>query len=177
MMDDQTISTDRRTAMALGLAGLGTASLPGIALAETTTQGRAEDSPRRSVLLAEGWRFHLGHAADMAKDFDFGLNQRTYAKPGRDVSPATLADFDDSGWSAIRVPHDWAVDLPFAAPAAPAEKDKEDAVAAHGFKAIGRAFPRTASAGIAAACRWARLTRDARSGWNSMACSAIARSS
>ncbi|WP_454798112.1 beta-galactosidase GalA [Novosphingobium lindaniclasticum] len=141
MMDDQTISTDRRTAMALGLAGLGTASLPGIALAETTAQGRAEASPRRSVQLAEGWRFHLGHAADMAKDFDFGLNQRTYAKPGRDVSPATLADFDDSGWSAIRVPHDWAVDLPFAAPAAPAEKDKEDAVAAHGFKAIGRAFP------------------------------------
>ena len=32
-----------------------------------------------------GWRFALGHAADIARDFNFGLNQRTFAKQGVNV--------------------------------------------------------------------------------------------
>ena len=39
------------------------------------------------------------------------------------------------------MPHDWAVALPFAQPSKPAPKETADAVAAHGFKAIGRDFP------------------------------------
>lgn len=138
-------STDRRTALALGLAGLATSAAPALAAtartALTTPAADAAASPRRRVRLADGWRFALGHASDMDRDFDFGRYQRTYAKPGFDVSPATLPDFDDSAWASVRVPHDWAVELPYAPPKAPVPKDKEDMAAAHGFRAIGRDFP------------------------------------
>lgn len=77
----------------------------------------------------------------MAADFGFGRDQRTLAKAGKDSADATSIDFDDSGWSEVQVPHDWAAALPFAQPKAPAPKDREDAVAAHGFKAIGRDHP------------------------------------
>lgn len=98
-------------------------------------------SPRRRVLLDDGWRFHLGHAAEMARDFGWGRDQRTFAKAGDRTADAARPEFDDSGWAAVRVPHDWAVDLPYARPATPAPKGTEDAVAAHGFKAIGRDHP------------------------------------
>src|SRR4030095_2282070 len=71
-------------------------------------------SPRRRVRL-EGWRFHLGHAADVEKDFGFGRDQRTYAKAGASAD-AARPDFDDSQWAEVQVPHDWAVALPFVAP-------------------------------------------------------------
>ena len=93
-------------------------------------------SPRRRVRL-DSWRFHLGHAADPARDFGFGRDQRTFAKAG-DSALAARPDFDDSQWSDIVVPHDWAVALPFAQ--GPVAKDS-DRGAAHGFKAIGRDFP------------------------------------
>lgn len=134
-------TADRRTALALGLAGLATGAKPALAATAGAMATAASPSPRRRERLADGWRFALGHAADMARDFDFGLWQRTYAKPGQAVSPATMADFDDSGWDAVRVPHDWAVELPYAPPKAAVAKDQEDMAAAHGFRAIGRDFP------------------------------------
>lgn len=100
----------------------------------------ADRAPRSRIRLAD-WRFHLGHAADEDRDFGFGRNLRTFAKAGAATADAARAEFDDRGWAPVRVPHDWAVDLPFAAPARPAPKDTEYAVAAHGFKAIGRAHP------------------------------------
>ena len=110
--------------------------------ATITTDARAQvlpspdASPRRRVRL-EHWRFHLGHAADPARDFGFGRDQRTFAKAG-DSALAARSDFDDSKWSDIQVPHDWAVALPFAQ--GPIARDS-DRGAAHGFKAIGRDFP------------------------------------
>lgn len=98
-------------------------------------------SPRRIRLLDRGWRFHLGHASDIERDFGFGRHQRTYAKAGAQTADAAYAAFDDSGWQAVQVPHDWAVALPFAQPTRPAPKETADAAAAHGFKAIGRDFP------------------------------------
>lgn len=98
-------------------------------------------SPRRTRLLDSGWRFHLGHASDIERDFGFGRHLRTYAKAGAQTADAAYAAFDDSGWQAVQVPHDWAVALPFAQPARPAPKETADAAAAHGFKAIGRDFP------------------------------------
>lgn len=95
---------------------------------------------RRQVRL-QSWRFHLGHASEIERDFGFGRNQRTLAKAGAATADAAMAAFDDSAWSPIEVPHDWAVGLPFARPASPAPKETEDAVAAHGFKAIGRNHP------------------------------------
>lgn len=98
-------------------------------------------NPRRRLLLDSGWRFHLGHAADVDRDFGYGRHQRTFAKAGFGTADAAMAKFDDSGWADVRLPHDWAVDLPFAKPDRPAPKDMEDAVAAHGFKAVGRDHP------------------------------------
>ncbi len=98
-------------------------------------------SARRSVLLDSGWRFHLGHAADLEQDFGFGRDQRTFAKAGYHTADAAQPAFDDSRWTAVQVPHDWAVALPFAPPATAPTKDNADVLAAHGFKAIGRNFP------------------------------------
>lgn len=129
----------RRTVLQLGVAGAGLmAAAPMLAHKPASS---ASANPRQSQLLDSGWRFHLGHAADMSKDFGFGRNQRTYAKAGAMTADAALAAFDDGDWANVQVPHDWAVTLPFAEPAAPAPDKTADAVAAHGFKAIGREFP------------------------------------
>lgn len=122
------------------VAGAGTLAVLGGGQIAVAADMSPAASPRRRERLAT-WRFHLGHAADQARDFDFGRNQRTFAKAGAATAEAAMTGFDDSGWRTVRVPHDWAVELPFAPPATPAPKDSEDAVAAHGFKAIGRAFP------------------------------------
>jgi len=99
------------------------------------------DASARRRMRLEHWRFHLGHAADVEKDFGFGRDQRTFAKAGWETADASSLKFDDSGWAEVIVPHDWAVALPFAPPKAPPGKDNNDARAAHGFKAIGRDFP------------------------------------
>jgi len=115
------------------------AALAGAGLADPAAA--AEPALPRSRTRLALWRFHLGHAADEKLDFGFGRNQRTFAKAGAGTADAAQPGFDDSGWASVQVPHDWAVDLPFAKPEVPAGKDSEDAVAAHGFKAIGRNFP------------------------------------
>jgi beta-galactosidase len=98
-----------------------------------------DPSPRRRVRL-ESWRFHLGHAGDMDKDFGFGRDQRSFAKAGASAD-AARPDFDDSRWAEVHVPHDWAVALPFAPPKIQPAKDRADSMASHGFKAIGRDHP------------------------------------
>ena len=118
------------SALAVGVAATITTDARGQALPSP------DASPRRRVRL-EHWRFHLGHAADPARDFGFGRDQRTFAKAG-DSALAARSEFDDSKWSDIQVPHDWAVALPFAQ--GPIARDS-DRGAAHGFKAIGRDFP------------------------------------
>lgn len=101
------------------------------------TSAAADAAEVRTRERLTNWRFHLGHAADIDKDFGFGRDQRTFAKAG-EAAPAAAARFDDSGWNEIVVPHDWAVALPFAE--GPPVKGS-DRGAAHGFKAIGREFP------------------------------------
>ena len=129
--------TRRRLAeVALAAGALGTA--PALVRAAPSSTALA---PRRRVLLDDGWRFHLGHAADIARDFGWGRGQRSFAKAGERTADAAMASFDDREWAAVRVPHDWATTLPYAPPTPPAPKDSEDAVAAHGFKAIGRDHP------------------------------------
>ena len=73
-------------------------------------------------LLDFGWRFHLGHANDAAKDFSFGLPmvETTFAKAGQIVghnsfngSRVVPLRIDDSSWRVVDLPHDWAVELPF----------------------------------------------------------------
>ena len=121
------------SALTLGLAGSLVEPLPAQVLPSP------DSSPRRRIRL-ERWRFHLGHAADVDKDFGFGRDQRTFAKAGASAD-AAKPDFDDSKWAEVQVPHDWAVALPFAPQKAPPPKDRADSMAAHGFKAIGRDYP------------------------------------
>jgi beta-galactosidase len=137
-MTDTIFHLDRRGLIQAGLAGTLAAS-PAMAMA--AGKAPAPASPRRTLRLSDGWRFHLGHASDIARDFGYGRNQRTFAKAGTGTADAAMPAFKDEDWQDVRVPHDWAVDLPYAPPLTPAGKDDEDAVAAHGFRAIGRAFP------------------------------------
>lgn len=106
------------------------------AAARATPAAAGATGPRLRERM-EKWRFHLGHAADVGKDFGYGRDQRTFAKAGQSAAAAD-PKFDDSAWAEIIVPHDWAVALPFAQ--GPVAKDS-DRGAAHGFKAIGREFP------------------------------------
>jgi beta-galactosidase len=87
------------------------------------------------------WRFALGHALDIGRDFGFGLNQRTFAKQGVNVAAAAALDFDDSAWRRVQLPHDWAVELPFTP--STGEIPEWDPRADHGFKPLGREFPDT----------------------------------
>ena len=104
------------------------------AVAQVTQGGVAANlGGRERLLLDSGWRFHLGHASDPQKDFGFGSNTSTFAKQGRLATPGN-ANFDDSAWQAVNVPHDWAVDLPFV---------QDRAVNGHGGKPLGRAYPET----------------------------------
>jgi len=103
--------------------------------------------PRQRIRLDDGWRFAFGHAADPDRDFGFGAVQDTFAKQGRSGAKPAAADYDDSSWRAVTLPHDWAVEMPFVQNNAftrnPADKDDEDPAAAHGYKPVGRAFPET----------------------------------
>ncbi len=102
-------------------------------LAETT-QGSAEAvpamAPREQLLFDFGWKFTFGNGVDPAKDLDFGYGQGDFAKTG-DFKFAK-GKFDDSKWRTLNLPHDWAVELPFA-------NDNEQN--SHGFKPLGRRYP------------------------------------
>ncbi len=95
-------------------------------------QPASASSPRERLLLDFGWRFHLGHADDPSKDFDFGRD-REFQKTGDFFKPSR-ADFDDSGWQAIDLPHDWGLELPF---------QNDSWLTGHGFKPLGRTYPAT----------------------------------
>jgi beta-galactosidase len=77
------------------------------------------------------WRFAFGDPADPSKDFDYAVGYFSYfAKAGYADGPAG-AKFDDSAWRRLDLPHDWAVEAPFAPTAS----------SSHGYKAVGRGFP------------------------------------
>jgi len=90
------------------------------------------DSPRERKLLDFGWRFHLGNAADMTKDFGFGGGQ-TFAKAGSGPGPIQPG-FDDTAWRSINVPHDWVVEEDFV-------HNDDGLYVQHGSKPTGRMFP------------------------------------
>ncbi|UWZ82683.1 beta-galactosidase GalA [Occallatibacter riparius] len=89
---------------------------------------------RERLLLDFGWRFHLGHANEPAKDFGFGTAETgNFQKTGNFI-PAGAIAFDDTDWHAVNLPHDWAIELPFT-------KDPE--LQSKGFYPLGRKFPET----------------------------------
>src|ERR1700761_2247496 len=82
-----------------------------------------------------GWKFHLGDAADPAKDFNYRTAQ-IFVKTGRANGTAIAPDFDDQNWRTLSLPHDWAVELPFA-------NSPDSAVMSHGYKPVGGHYPTT----------------------------------
>jgi beta-galactosidase len=83
----------------------------------------------------DGWRFHFGNAADPAKDFNYGTVS-IFSKSGKSEGTAIAPDFDDRGWRAVSIPHDWAVELPF-------ENSPDFDVMSHGYKPVGGHYPAT----------------------------------
>lgn len=119
------------------LMGTGAVLLAAPSIVSASALGEPAAIGGRQSERLERWKFHLGHAADVEKDFGFGRDQRTFAKAGQSAD-AAMPKFDDSSWGDVIVPHDWAVALPFAQGP---EAKGSDRGAAHGFKAIGREFP------------------------------------
>ncbi len=89
---------------------------------------------RENLLLDFGWRFHLGDATSAEGDFGFGL-EAAFAKAGA-AGGAARFDFNDTTWRTVDLPHDWAVELDFV-------HVNNKSVHDHGFKPIGRLFPKT----------------------------------
>ena len=104
-----------------------------VRLMAASTGADSVTSSRERLLFDFGWRFHLGHADDPGRDFGYGLGG-TYMKTG-DFFSSSQPDFDDSSWSCIDLPHDWAVELPFV--------QDDRSVIFHGAKPLGRNFPAT----------------------------------
>src|SRR3569833_417496 len=88
--------------------------------------------PRERLLLDFNRKFLAGHANDPLQDLGFGAGQGDFAKT-RNFDFAT-GEFDDSRWSRVNLPHDWAVEFPFV---------RDDALQSHGYKPLGRNYPQT----------------------------------
>jgi beta-galactosidase len=91
----------------------------------------AADSGPRRLSMDFGWRFQLGHAADVDQDFGYGGGDTAVnAKTGDPAGPGN-PKFDDSKWQSVDLPHDWAVGI-----------DVDPAAEQyHGYKKIGRRYP------------------------------------
>ena len=113
-----------------------------VALASTAQQTTAQQSasqqsaqpPARSrENFDEGWKFHLGNGHDYTKDFNYGKDL-IFAKTGDAGSTPASPGFKDADWESVRLPHDWALTLPFA-------YQKDGDLEAHGFRQTGPLFP------------------------------------
>ena len=94
-----------------------------------------EAGARTTTKLDQGWRFHLGHAADIQQDFMSGteyFNYLTKAKGIHNEGPYT-EKFDDQDWQPISIPHDWVETLPY----------HWQASHSHGHKTVGWRYPAT----------------------------------
>ncbi|HEX9005809.1 MAG TPA: glycoside hydrolase family 2 TIM barrel-domain containing protein, partial [Bacteroidota bacterium] len=89
---------------------------------------------REEILLDPGWRFALGDAASADGDFGFG-RWALFAKAG-EAQGAVSPSFNDSTWRVVDLPHDWAVEQGFL-------RSENDEILSHGFKPVGRLFPKT----------------------------------
>jgi beta-galactosidase len=92
------------------------------------------ETVREKLLLDPGWKFHLGDASSPEGDFGFGL-ENVFAKAGQTSGPGA-PDFNDSTWRTVDLPHDWAVELDFV-------NSDNGVLDSHGYKPIGRQFPKT----------------------------------
>ena len=102
----------------------------------TLVANAASQNGRTVTLLDDNWKFSLGYAGNPAKDFGHGTEYFTYlakVRANNDTKSPMRPKFNDSTWQTVNVPHDWAVDLPFA----------PEASHSHGYKTIGWKYPET----------------------------------
>jgi beta-galactosidase len=111
------------------LAGYPSATQPQASTSQTRTA-----PAREQFLLDVGWKFALGDAADVKGDFGYGSGE-LFAKAGGGVGPIN-PNFNDSSWRTVDLPHDWAVQLDFV-------NFQDSTLTSHGYKPIGRQFPKT----------------------------------
>jgi beta-galactosidase len=97
----------------------------------TTAGWAGPDGIRERLLMDTGWRFAFGHPFEPARDFDHATAYFSYVTKAGYGDGAAAPGFDDRAWRELDLPHDWAVEAPFAA----------NASHSHGYKAVGRAFP------------------------------------
>jgi beta-galactosidase len=114
----------------------GSLALPGADALESPSPVLAAVAPREQLLFDFGWKFKFGHGTDPSKDLNFGYGQADFAKTGE--FKFAKADFDDSDWRSLHLPHDWAVELPFV------HDDSgsgDNPLRSHGYKPLGRRYP------------------------------------
>ncbi|MBV4355506.1 beta-galactosidase GalA [Pinibacter aurantiacus] len=90
---------------------------------------------QKKINIDEDWKFHFGSASDPGKDFNYGLTA-LYSKNGGAKKTAINPSFVDSSWRTLNLPHDWAVELPFA-------YHPDTNLESHGYKPVGGFFPET----------------------------------
>lgn len=95
--------------------------------------------PREVVSFDKDWEFAFGNASSPALDFGCGteyFNYLTKAASIHNEGPYSFK-FDKTKWPAqwkkVNLPHDWVVDLPYAA----------EASHSHGYKTVGYEYPET----------------------------------
>ncbi|MDD4968194.1 MAG: beta-galactosidase GalA [Paludibacter sp.] len=86
---------------------------------------------REHIILDDGWRFALGNATDITKDFYTSTGYFTYLAKTGYGDGASVPQFEDRTWREVDLPHDWAVELPFSS----------DASHSHGYRTIGWKYP------------------------------------
>ena len=81
--------------------------------------GVQAQSVRERICLDDSWQFAFGNASSSALDFGCGteyFNYLTKAASIHNEGPYS-SKFDASSWRTVDLPHDWVVDLPYAAEA------------------------------------------------------------
>lgn len=97
--------------------------------------GVQAQSLRERICLDDSWQFAFGNASSPALDFGCGteyFNYLTKAASIHNEGPYS-SKFDASSWKTVDLPHDWVVDLPYAA----------EASHSHGYKTVGYKYPET----------------------------------
>ena len=90
---------------------------------------------RETIKLDDGWKFAFGNAADPKKDFGCGTEYFNYLTKANSIhnEGPYVANFNDSTWQEVKVPHDWVTILPYA----------DAASHSHGYKTVGYKYPET----------------------------------
>ncbi len=90
---------------------------------------------RERINFDKDWQFAFGDASSAAKDFGCGTEYFNYFTKAASIhnEGPYVAKFDASGWARVDLPHDWVVDLPYAA----------EASHSHGYKQVGYEYPQT----------------------------------